>query len=414
MALFHGSPPELRKKKGLHGSLRLRCLEFLFLTVFFFLFPDFFTGETFVGTLPSPKEFERPAEEVKAKRSRFSFAAAGDALIHQGVYNAARGKKGGFDFRPMFRLVEDRIRAHDLAFYNQETILGGSALGLSTYPRFNSPQEVGDAMVDAGFNLVSLANNHTLDRGEKAVLASLEYWAGQEGVLTAGSYASPEDRDIPRLVNVNGISCAFLAYTTSTNGLKAPKGKDYYVTVYDREKVKEDVERARKEGKADVVLVSMHWGSEYVFTPGAEQKVIAEFLASLGVDIVVGHHPHVVQPVQMVEKTLVIYSLGNFISAQKELHKLIGLLVSLDVVKTELGGKSSISFENVTGTLLYNPRRSPLGRYVVVPFDLMKEEILKDFGKIHAKYAAYVKVDGTLSIRPPAKSPPKDSPKKKK
>ena len=98
--------------------------------------------------------------------SRFSFAAVGDALIHQGVYNAARVEDDAFDFRPMLRLIADRIARHDLAFYNQETILGGVELGLSTYPRFNSPQEVGDAFIDTGFNLVSLANNHTGPRGK--------------------------------------------------------------------------------------------------------------------------------------------------------------------------------------------------------------------------------------------------------
>ena len=364
------------------------------------------------GRLP----VELPAEDGggKEKISRFSFVAVGDALIHKGVYEAARKGKGNeFDFRPMFHLVKERVRAHDVAFYNQETILGGVALGLSTYPCFNSPREVGDAMVDTGFNLVSLANNHTLDRGEKAVLASLEYWADRKDVLTAGSYASEEDRETPRLLEVNGISCAFLAYTTLTNGLRAPKGKEYYLAVYDKDAVEADVKRAR-EAKADVVIVSMHWGSEYVFTPGAQQKSIAEHLASLGVNLVVGHHPHVVQPVQMVKDTLVIYSLGNFISAQKELFKLIGLMVSLDVVKREHGKEKTISFENVTGTLLYNPRRSPLGRYVVVPFDQMKVDFLKDFDKVHKKYAAYVKTDSTISIRPPAKMPPKSPAKPKK
>jgi Putative enzyme of poly-gamma-glutamate biosynthesis (capsule formation) len=182
---------------------------------------------------------------------------------------------------------------------------------------------------------------------------------------------------------VNGISCAFLAYTTATNGLKAPKGKEHYVSLYTPEKARNDVARAQK--KADVVIVSMHWGSEYVFAPTAEQKKIAEHLASLGVSIVLGHHPHVVQPVAMVKSTLVVYSLGNFLSSQKELHKLVGLLVSLDVVKTEMRGETRISFENVTGTLLYNPRRSPLGRYVVVPFDMLREDILKNFSAVYKK-----------------------------
>ena len=332
--------------------------------------------------------------------SRLSFVAVGDALIHQGVYNAAKNQDGTFDFRPMLRLVKDRIARYDLAFYNQETILGGVALGLSTYPCFNSPQEVGDAFLDAGFNLVSLANNHTLDRRENGVLRSLEYWRVKENIVTAGSYSTQEDRDEIRTVKVNGITCALLAYTTLTNGLRPPAGKEYYVNVYDPETVRADVEKAK--AKADVVIVSMHWGSEYVFTPTKAQTETAEHLAELGVHIVVGHHPHVVQPVTMVGDTLVIYSLGNFLSAQKELFRLVGLLVSLDVAKTETPLGAKITLENVTGTLLYNPRRSPLGRYVVVPFDMMTEEILKDYVTVHGRFAAYVKKDDAIDITPPA------------
>ena len=337
--------------------------------------------------------------------ARFSLAAVGDALIHKGVYDAAVIKGGGYDFRPMLSLVKSRIDPHDVAFYNQETILGGTELGLSTYPMFNSPREVGDAFLDSGFNLVSLANNHTLDRGEKGVLASLEYWNGKKGAVTTGSSLTAEKEKKIRFFRVNGISCAFLAYTTATNGLKAPKGKEHYVSLYTPEKAKEEVASARK--KADVVIVSMHWGSEYVFAPTAEQKKIAEHLASLGVSIVLGHHPHVVQPVAMVKSTLVVYSLGNFLSAQKELHKLVGLLVSLDVVKTEIRGETRISFENVTGTLLYNPRRSPLGRYVVVPFDMLRADILKEFPAVYKKYAAIVTGGGrVVSLRAPASPPP--------
>jgi poly-gamma-glutamate synthesis protein (capsule biosynthesis protein) len=158
-----------------------------------------------------------------------------------------------------------------------------------------------------------------------------------------------------------------------------------------------------------VIIVSMHWGSEYVFTPTKAQTEIAERLAELGVHIVVGHHPHVVQPVAMVGDTLVIYSLGNFLSAQKELFKLIGLLVSLDVVKTETPLGAKISLENVTGTLLHNPRSSPLGRYVVVPFDMMTEAILKDFARVHSRFSAYVKKDDTIAIEPPAHSDATDA-----
>ncbi|NLK18632.1 MAG: CapA family protein [Synergistaceae bacterium] len=345
--------------------------------------------------------------------ARFSLIAAGDALIHRGVYNAAALKKGGYDFRPMLRFIKSRVAAHDIAFYNQETILGGVKLGLSTYPCFNSPREVGDAFLDAGFNLVSLANNHTLDRGEKGVLASLEYWEDKEGAVRAGSYADKEASEEVSMFEAGGIKCAFLAYTTATNGLKAPKGKEYYVNVYSPEKVKKDVEKARKE-KADAVIVSMHWGSEYVFEPAAEQKKIAKHLASLGVNLVIGHHPHVVQPAAMIDDTLVIYSLGNFISAQKELYKLIGLMVSLDVVKTEKDGKARITFENVTGTLTYNPRNSVHGRYVIVPFDMMTEAVLKNYPAVYKKYADIVKGKGDwkIAMRPAAPLPRKAKAKK--
>jgi poly-gamma-glutamate synthesis protein (capsule biosynthesis protein) len=340
--------------------------------------------------------------------SRFSLIAAGDALIHRGVYNAAALKKGGYDFRPMLRFIKSRTAAHDIAFYNQETILGGVKLGLSTYPCFNSPREVGDAFLDAGFNLVSLANNHTLDRGEKGVLASLEYWEDKNRAVTAGSCADKEAGEEVSLFEAGGITCAFMAYTTATNGLKAPGGKEYYVSLYSFERAKADVEKARKK-KADAVIVSMHWGAEYVFDPTAEQKKIAAELASLGVNLVIGHHPHVVQPVAMVKDTLVIYSLGNFISAQKELYKLIGLMVSMDVVKREKDGRIDIAFENVTGMLTYNPRNSVLGRYVIVPFDMMTEAVLKNYPEVYKKYAAVVKGKGEwqIAMRPAAPLPRK-------
>lgn len=334
------------------------------------------------------------------RMSRFSFAAVGDVLIHGRLYKAMAKKDGGYDFHPAFRLVRDRISSHDLAFCNQESILGGTEIGLSTYPRFNSPQEVGDAVVRAGFNLVSLANNHTLDRGEKAILRSLKYWSAQEGVWTAGSFLTAEGRRKPAIVEVNGLRCAFLAYTTLTNGLRAPEGKEHYVNVYRSAQAKEDVQAAA--ALADVVIVSMHWGSEYTFTPSSQQRTIAKELAAWGAHIVVGHHPHVVQPVVMEGDTLVIYSLGNFISAQNGVERNVGLLVSLDVVRREREGQSALSFENITGTLLYNPSRSSFGRYVVVPFDQMTELILPKYHDVFARYAARVKVDGTIAMRAPS------------
>ena len=391
--------PEELPKPVRCGRFGLPVLLFLSL---FVLLP--YAGEAASGRgLPSRTE----VASLRGERStRFSLAAVGDVLIHKPVYEAARNKKT-FDFRPNFRLVKNRVSAHDLAFCNQETILGGVEIGLSSYPCFNSPIEVGDGIIDTGFNLVSLANNHTLDRGEKGVIRSLKYWSGKTAILTSGSFASKEEEDLPAVRQVQGTSCAFLAYTTLTNGLRAPRGKEHYVTLYSKDRASRDVKKAL--GAAEVVIVSMHWGSEYTHTPTEEQRRIAGELAALGVHIVIGHHPHVVQPVEMVKDTLVIFSLGNFISAQKGLPRLVGLLVSLDVAVTSMRGEKRVSFENVTATLLYNPSRSPHGRYAVIPFDCLTEKILPDCTSVYGQFAARIKGKGKapLAFRAPASPPEK-------
>lgn len=239
-----------------------------------------------------------------------------------------------YAFAKMFAPIAPLIARYDLAFYNQETILGGTELGLSSYPSFNSPQEFGDTMLLLGFNLISLANNHTLDKGERGVRAMLVYWHRKEAesiangapIAIAGSYASQEDRAKPRIYEKNGISYALLAYTYGTNGIPIPKGKEYLVNVYTKEMLMQDITALRE--KVDLLLVSMHWGIEYDFTPSKEQREFAALLADLGVDIVIGNHPHVIQPIEKINNTLVIYSHGNLISAQKGINKRIGMLSS--------------------------------------------------------------------------------------
>ena len=152
-----------------------------------------------------------------------SLLMVGDALIHSTLYQDAK-TNDGYDFKPMLERIKPIASKYDLEYYNQETILGGEELGLSNYPRFNSPYEVGDAFIDAGFNLVSIATNHTMDKGEQGVLNSLAYWNKQKNILTAGSYSSFEDRDRKAIKEINGIKYAFFSYTTWTNGLSTPTG----------------------------------------------------------------------------------------------------------------------------------------------------------------------------------------------
>ena len=194
----------------------------------------------------------------------------GDALIHSSVYNDAYNN-GVYDFTNMLEYIKPIVSEYDLAFYNQETILGGTSIGLSDYPTFNTPWEFGDAMLDAGFNIVNLATNHTLDRGTTGVEKSCEYWnSKKEDILFAGSYCNEEDASEIKVFEKNDITYTLLSYTYGTNGIKVPEGKEYMVNLYSDEKVKQDIEKVRD--KVDVVLVSMHWGLEYQTVPTSEQQ----------------------------------------------------------------------------------------------------------------------------------------------
>ena len=345
---------------------------------------------------------EKTEEVQKVKTSKLSLVMVGDALLHSSLYNDGY-QNGVYDFKKQLEYIKPTIQNYDLAFYNQESILGGTSLGLSDYPTFNSPQEFGDAMIDAGFNMVSLANNHTLDKGEKAVISSCEYWKSKD-VLTAGSYSSFEEADEIRIKEKNGIKYTLLAYTYGTNGISVPSGKEYLVNLYSDEKVKEDIEKVRD--KVDLLIVSMHWGTEYQAEPTEEQKRQANYLSSLGVDIIIGTHPHVIQPITYIGDTLVIYSLGNFISAQStnnDYNTMVELMSSIDVIKEEKDGKVNIKLDNLNNELLYNyyQKGSRWTNFKVIPFSQMNASYNSDYQRLYNKYSEVVRMyDKDIKINP--------------
>ena len=360
------------------------------------------------------REKPKPIEKVEPKVYTANMIMVGDALIHSSVYNdAARlANFNGYDFKPQITLIKEKVKDFDIAYYNQETILGGTSLGLSDYPTFNSPWEVGDAMIDAGFNLVSLATNHTVDRGKNAVLKSREYWNKQDGVQAVGSYSSSEEKEEieSKILEVNNIKYAMLNYTYGTNGM--PVADSYLVNVWPtdidninnpdndskyqayKETVKKDIEKLRD--KVDVMMVAMHWGVEYTHTPTAYERDMAKFLASNGVDLIIGAHPHVIQPVEWIDNTLVIYSLGNFISAQYQnqgtcsYYKcMVGLMPSLTITKTVIGDDTSIKIDNINNELIYTYYTG--WRYFkIIPFS--NPEIKKYLPGYNDVYNTYAKV----------------------
>ena len=347
--------------------------------------------------------------------STISLIMAGDNLINDKLYNSAKKGDGSYDFRSMYSYIKDIVKNYDLAYYNQETILGGSEIGVSSYPAFNSPYEVGDATIDAGFNLVSLATNHTLDRGEKAIINSLNYWNNKSNVLTSGSYLSNNDRNKVNIKEINNITYTMLNYTYGTNGIKVPEGKEYLVNIWPctgnnpdndtkyqeyKKIVKEDILRVRD--KVDLLIVAMHFGVEYTHNPTNYQIDMASYLSSLGVDIIIGTHPHVIMPITYINDTLVIYSLGNFLSAQdtnNDYNTTVGLLSSIKITKNiDKDNNSSIKLSDLNNELIYTGKIN--NEYKIVPFSNPDiKTYLNDYERVYNKYANIVRsMDSSINI----------------
>ena len=261
---------------------------------------------------------------------RATLVAVGDNLIHTSVYKSAQ-TGAGYDFFPVYAAVAKEISDADVALVNQETMLGEG--NYSGYPRFCSPVEVGSALVHAGFDVINIANNHSLDMGEEgfiftraALSDTAECVVGDGGVKT---------------VERNGIKIAFLSYTYATNYGLSP-----LVSRYDENRVRSDMAKAKET--SDAVVVMMHWGTEYdtpryceTFDPTDAQKDAARLLCSLGADVIVGTHPHVIERVEWIEKsgnrTLCAYSLGNFVSNMRYGAEMLGGMLTLEFVKTADG-----------------------------------------------------------------------------
>lgn len=371
----------------------------------------------YLATIPKT---ETKKEEPTEENYKITMVMVGDNLIHSSIYKDAYLGNNNYDFTKMYELIKPITTTYDIAYYNQETILGGKELGLSDYPTFNSPQEVGDALVNAGFNLVSLATNHTMDKGEKAVLASRKYWNTKENVLAVGSYSSFDEKNKIKVMEKNNITYTMLNYTYGTNGIKVPSQKEYLVNVWptnlsinDIEKdteyqayktqIKTDIESIRD--KVDILIVAMHWGVEYTNEPTEYQKDMANYLASLGVDIIIGTHPHVIQPIEWIDDTIVFYSLGNFISAQyqnENYNKMVGLMSSLEINKKVLDSKVEITIENINNDLIYTYYNN-WRNFKVIPFSNPTiSNYLSNYKSIYDTYKNIIqKYDNTISVKTP-------------
>lgn len=310
-----------------------------------------------VNEVSMQEEETAGAEEAPYEGPEVTLVMVGDILFHTPVAESGVQEDGSYNYDAVFANVKDEIEAADLAIVNQEVIIGGKELGISGYPSFNAPYELGDALVNAGFDVVLHATNHTLDQGKKGVKNCLSFWKNkhpQMAVLGINESQEAQDDNI-YVYEQDGIRIAILNYTYGTNGIALPADMPYAVNLLEEEKVVSDIAKARE--LADFVVVCPHWGTEYQLTPSREQERWTQIFLENGVDLVIGTHPHVIEPivwmtpdgnaVSTLEKVdgdgmLVYYSLGNFVnwtasSGEGIANRMVGGMAEITIGMDENG-----------------------------------------------------------------------------
>lgn len=343
--------------------------------------PAFEPGSPVSGLSPRTPESALPPP---IPPSSLTLVAAGDNLFHETIFRAFKGKEG-YNFDSVYEMIKPVIKAADLAFINQETVLGRESFGYSGYPRFNTPQALAKNLADAGFDIINQANNHIMDMGEAGVRDTIAAWDGIPGTAYLGIHRSQEERDGRKIIiEKNNIRVGFLAYTYGTNGLSIPRDKPYLVSLIDRKTMNSEISALRP--LCDFLIVSIHWGDEYAPAPVAGQTALAEFLAKQEVDLVIGHHPHVLQPHAYIprpggQETLCFYSLGNFMSSQTKLDTLFGGLMYAKLTKTD--GKTRVTDTGIIPVVTHYEQG--FTGFRVYPLYQYTEELIKKHRYYHEK-----------------------------
>ncbi len=299
-------------------------------------------------------------------------SVVGDLMCHSVQFNYARVDKDSFDFNPVFREVKKYFKQSDFVFGNLETVTAGQSKGYSGYPFFNCPDDYITALYNAGFNLITTSNNHSLDQGESGLLRTINVLK-KNHLLYNGTFTSQRDRDSIRIINIKGIKIAFLSYTYGTNGIPVHDGKSYLINLIDFDLIKSDIEKAKKIG-AEVVLVHYHFGEEYKREPVSYQKEVVAKTISFGADIIIGGHPHVLEPVQFfktnnarLDTGFVAYSMGNFFSNQRWRYSDAGAILNFEITKDHRSNDIHISNVSYIPTWAFKGTTNRGNEYVILP-----------------------------------------------
>ncbi|MDD3926521.1 MAG: CapA family protein [bacterium] len=284
-----------------------------------------------------------PAPPAEPQVKRITVAAVGDLLMHKPIVTSAFRGNGAYSFAPIFAPVAPYLKAADYTIANLETRLAGAERGYSGYPRFNSPASLAVSLREAGIDLLATANNHSLDMGVKGITATLDS-IDKAGLAHVGTARGAAEQAKPFIADVNGIKLGVLNYTAETNGIPLPGGSEFALNILRPDRVTAEAADLRARG-ADIVLAVLHFGREYQRVPDEVQRKLADDLCRNGVDVIIGSHPHVVQPVEKIEveregrpyTCIVAYSLGNFISNQRDRYRDSGIILYLEIDKDDAG-----------------------------------------------------------------------------
>ncbi len=281
----------------------------------------------------------------QSQKENVTLSMVGDVLLHVPVSNSGRQRDGSYNYDYLFRNIKKEIQSSDAALINQEVILAGEEYGITGYPTFNGRFQVGDAIAKAGFDVVLHATNHAMDRGKDGLLTCLDHWEKHHPrTKVTGIYPNEKKASRITYVKKKGIRIAILNYTYGTNGIPLPADMPYAVNLLSENKVRADVKKAKK--KADFIVVCPHWGTEYQTEPDDNQKKWSRYFLKLGVDLVIGTHPHVIQPVTWMKdkkghRMLVFYSIGNYVNATS--NRYVG------VMRQFCGGMAKVTLRRNAG-----------------------------------------------------------------
>lgn len=357
---------------------------------------------------------------VEDKISTVKISAVGDLMCHSVQFKYANVEGDSFNFNPIYREIKNYISSADFAIANFETVTAGNKRHYSGYPFFNTPDDFVTALSAAGFDLLTTSNNHSLDQGEFGVRRTIEV-IKQNKINYNGTFLNKRDRDSVRIFNIGGIKIAMLAYSYGTNGIPVPKGKNYLINLINFELIKNDILISKQNG-AELVLVHYHFGEEYKREPVQYQKDVVIQTLQTGADIIIGGHPHVVQPSiffktngAKLDTGFAAYSLGNFVSNQRWRYSDAGVILNLYISKKLKTDSIYLSKVTFIPTYVFKGATEKGKEYIILPSELAYSDSLpaylnasdilamkqsfEDTREIMTKYSEKIKLESILTQR---------------